>query len=501
MENLIKEESKIHILDNKYNIIQNLGEGAFGTALLVQEIKTGDIYVAKIPFEENDTIFENEIKVFKHLKEKKIDNSFIINFYNDGIGPIHGEKIIKEKIHYFIMEYAQNEDLLKFLRYSKGIEEKYCKVIFEKILKGINTLHKAGICHRDIKPNNILLDKNYNPKICDFGLSTSIAGNKGTGKLNDILGNEIFRPPEMYLKISYNGVKSDIFSLGVTLFMLVTNGCPFSEATKNDKNYKKIIKISGKEDIFEINNLKKYSPQFMKLYIKMIAYKEKNRPDNIDQILKHEWFEEIRKLNSNERKKLEDETLFYLKEKQKIVDSNFKQEQEIEKKLEGPKRIYESFKEGDFKNEINIKFIKLEKEMNNYLKIKGNFNPVEFMNKLSSKISLIFKCEVTKSSESLKFNVLFNTNKKEKNKEDKENGEDEENEKEKKKENIIFDKIDFDNLKLGIEDCRIEVELFKMENNGFLLKFLKILGNLFDYYEYLLKIMSLAKDIIKNSDI
>ena len=48
MENLIKEESKIHILDNKYNIIQNLGEGAFGTALLVQEIKTGDIYVAKI---------------------------------------------------------------------------------------------------------------------------------------------------------------------------------------------------------------------------------------------------------------------------------------------------------------------------------------------------------------------------------------------------------------------------------------------------------------------
>ena len=260
MENIIKEESKIHILDNKYNIIQKIAKGGFGKTFLVEKIETGEKYVAKIPIKENNEDFEEEIKIFKYLKNKNIDNSFIINFYNDGIGPKQKKQIIKEKIHYFIMEYAPNGNLLKFITYSEGIEEKYCKVIFEKILKGINTLHKAGICHRDIKPDNILLDKNYNPKICDFGLSDIITGKNRSGKFYDFKGSHQYKPPEMFLRKSFNGVKADIFSLGVTLFNLVTNKCDFYEASKNDKNYLKHIKISGKEDIIEINNLKKYSP-------------------------------------------------------------------------------------------------------------------------------------------------------------------------------------------------------------------------------------------------
>ena len=142
------------------------------------------------------------------------------------------------------MEYAPNGNLLKFITYSEGIEEKYCKVIFEKILKGINTLHKAGICHRDIKPDNILLDKNFCPKICDFGLSDIITGKNRSGKFYDFKGSHQYKPPKMFLRKSFNGVKADIFSLGVTLFNLVTNKCDFYEASKNDKNYLKHIKIS-----------------------------------------------------------------------------------------------------------------------------------------------------------------------------------------------------------------------------------------------------------------
>ena len=94
MENLIKEESKIHILDNKYNIIQKIAKGGFGKTFLVEKIETGKKYVAKIPIKENNEDFEEEIKIFKYLKNKNIDNSFIINFYNDGIGPKQKKQII-----------------------------------------------------------------------------------------------------------------------------------------------------------------------------------------------------------------------------------------------------------------------------------------------------------------------------------------------------------------------------------------------------------------------
>ena len=85
-------------------------------------------------------------------------------------------------------------------------------MIFSKILRGVLSCHKEGICHRDIKLDNILLDENFNPKICDFGFGTF-----NTGKLNEFLGSPKYASPEILGGIPYDGFKSDIFSLGVLL--------------------------------------------------------------------------------------------------------------------------------------------------------------------------------------------------------------------------------------------------------------------------------------------
>ena len=132
-----------------------------------------------------------------------------------------------------VLEYASKGEIFNYLfYYEKGFIEKYAKVIFKMILKGVQACHNARICHRDLKMQNILLDEFFNPKICDFGFATEI---KDSEKLDKYLGTKNYAAPEMYLRKPYNGIKADIFSLGVVLINLVTWKIGFISATREDK--------------------------------------------------------------------------------------------------------------------------------------------------------------------------------------------------------------------------------------------------------------------------
>ena len=121
-------------------------------------------------------------------------------------------------------------------------KERYAKLIFHKILKGVKALHDAGICHRDLKMQNILVDEEFNPKICDFGFASDIKGTDGTGFLKEFLGTLNYAAPEIFLNRPYKGIKADVFSLGVVLLNLVTCKIGFIQAIRKDKYYKNILK-------------------------------------------------------------------------------------------------------------------------------------------------------------------------------------------------------------------------------------------------------------------
>ena len=142
------------------------------------------------------------------------------------------------------------------------------------------------ICHIDIKLDNIVLAENdYILKYIDFGLAT-----EEQGKLSHFLGTPRFAAPEIYLKEPYYGKTEDIFSLGVTLFILVTGKLPFKIAWPNDKLYNYIAR--GDYVGFWQKQFMNISASFMELFDNMIALDFSQRP-SISEIKNSSWMKEI----------------------------------------------------------------------------------------------------------------------------------------------------------------------------------------------------------------
>ena len=237
MEDL--EEDHSNNINNQYIILNEkpLGEGNFSKVYLVED-KSKKQYAGKV-FNKKESSFQNEIEMLKTVSS--LNNPYIINYVDSGEGPVKiGTEITENQ--YVIMEHASKGILFDYIINSKvGLEEIYAKVIFKKILLGVKAIHEAGICHLDLKIENIFMDQLYNPKIGDFGFATDIKGEKGSGLLEKYVGTPTYVAPEILYNIPYQGIKADIFSLGAILFILVTCKNGFQSASENDPNYIYII--------------------------------------------------------------------------------------------------------------------------------------------------------------------------------------------------------------------------------------------------------------------
>jgi len=483
------------ILDDKYIILNNKnnGKGFTSEVFKVEDIKTKKIYVAKI-LSQHTRLFDNEREFLNLLKKKGIEN--IVNIIDSGDGDIRLRETSLKK-QYIILDYAEKGDLSKYITLlSKGFTELHAKLLFSKILKAVKEIHKNGVCHRDLKTANILLDNNFNPKICDFGFATYIRDN-----LNDCLGTYEYAAPEIY-KRNYNGVKVDIFALGVILFNLVTGIYGFEKAEINDKNYKLIMirKYNNFWQKIKIKNLNEISDGFKKLFVKMVALLPKERP-TIDSILEDDWMKEIKEKNENELKDLELELYEEFLKREEIIKKLTQKDYNIENKDKNDDDNRSLKDEGKlfFNIEDNpIKEFKKGKIFEYFIKIKGNLSPYKYMNDLANKIEeenedekREYDCKIEPIENKLKFKAIFSAVELE---EEEEN--DEEVIKELEKLSLELgenndDNDDNDDIKR--KECIINVELFKYENEGFLLRFLRKSGEMNDFYNIIKKIYSYAE--------
>lgn len=119
---------------------------------------------------------------------------------------------------FLITELAQRGELFDYLVEQRCLSEEEAMRFFRQIIYGIDYLHTNCICHRDLKLENILLDKDNNVKICDFGLAKWVS-DEMTGTA---CGSPHYTAPEIIKLEHYDGRKADIWSCGIILFALVT---------------------------------------------------------------------------------------------------------------------------------------------------------------------------------------------------------------------------------------------------------------------------------------
>ena len=134
-------------------------------------------------------------------------------------------------------EHMKNGDLVNHFQNNPLLSEKELKFFFKRILLGVQSLHKKGIIHRDIKLDNILLDENLHPKIIDFGISSIIEPKR---KILDTGGTPAYLAPEVIAAWGEICYKSDVWSLGVLLYLLIFGQVPF-KAKEMQRLYEKIL--------------------------------------------------------------------------------------------------------------------------------------------------------------------------------------------------------------------------------------------------------------------
>ena len=229
---------------------------------------------------------------------------------------------------YLVLEYCENGDLMSYdevqnkFTVNKNIFKNYLKSkensgeidvdklyysenqirrFIRQTIRGLNYLHRIGIIHRDIKPNNILLDKNNECKIIDFNFSSILDKHwiDNVGKKVDC--NDFFRPPEICDLESdelhdYKGAPLDIWAIGVTTFILSYKKFPFySENGDMFELYDKINKAK-----LEIPNTPKRSNDF-KYFLKKCLERDPNKRITSEKILDLKW------VNLGEKENLKDQ--------------------------------------------------------------------------------------------------------------------------------------------------------------------------------------------------
>ena len=265
-------------IGQKYKKLESLGGGNYGEVFKVEEIETKKIYAAKIFSKTKFDSYEKEKNMLEKFQGQ--NNHNIVNLI-DSL-----EIYYPEDKKYLILEYCKNGDLAEYYNFGKGLNLLHVKLLFQKILIGVKSIHQNRICHRDLKPDNILLDDNYNPKICDFGFAKE--SNK---KIVRPLGTPEYVSLEVF-KFYSDGIKVDIFALGIILYNLVTGVTPFYPCVidldkfryNNCKFEKEMINplyklIIGKnyKDFWEIVNVSK-DEDFKNLFEKMIDVNPLKRP-------------------------------------------------------------------------------------------------------------------------------------------------------------------------------------------------------------------------------
>lgn len=248
----------------KYECLRLIGGGGFGKVYLCVNNKNDHVAVKVIERGKYDDVVSNEIQIMKQLDHPNIIK--FIDYFKDDVN------------HYIVCEYAHNGEFYNYVL--NHIDNSFVLHYFRQIIEALEYMNSCGVYHCDLKFENILLDDNFNIKICDFGISsTNIISNipKGT---------PLYTAPENYNCKDHDCSKSDIWSIGIILFIMLTGDIPIEDkANINDPLFIKIMQNNFNDSPWDL---------FRSVFGKDLCTKIlKINPDirlNISQIKDHPYY-------------------------------------------------------------------------------------------------------------------------------------------------------------------------------------------------------------------
>lgn len=207
-----------HLLSERYRIKKRIGGGGMANVYLANDIilnREVAIKVMRLEFANDQEFierFDREAQAATSLSHPNI-----VNIYDVGED---------NHILYMVMEYVDGPTLKEYIQQNGPIEVEKALDIMKQITSAISHAHAYNIVHRDIKPQNILIDRYGNVKVTDFGIAIALSATALT-QTNSILGSVHYLSPEQ-ARGGMATKKSDIYSLGIVLFELLTGRLPFS---------------------------------------------------------------------------------------------------------------------------------------------------------------------------------------------------------------------------------------------------------------------------------
>ncbi len=208
-----------------YKIVKKIGEGGMGTVYLASDTMLERNVAIKVlnPLLTKDSQFTDR---FRH--EAKVQASLIhpniVTLYN----------YFREGDNYcMVMEYVEGVTLKQLITNTGPLPEQKILWVLNQILEAVGFAHKKGIIHRDIKPSNILLTDDNIVKILDFGIA-KILQDKGLTKTGTKMGTIYYMSPEQVKAVKDIDNRTDIYSIGVTLYEMLSGRIPFNVDTDSD---------------------------------------------------------------------------------------------------------------------------------------------------------------------------------------------------------------------------------------------------------------------------
>lgn len=211
----------------KYKIKHTLGEGSFAKVKYAINTETNEAVAIKIMDKERiqkqdmGNSVKKEISIMKMINHKHVV----------GMKEVFATstKIL------LVLELVEGGELFDKIDQAGRFTEEQARFYMRQLCDGLAYCHSMNICHRDLKPENLLLDKNGDLKISDFGLSTlyvgdaNTEGNHRSNLLHTTCGSPTYVAPEVLEDKGYNGLKADVWSVGVIMYVLLAGYAPFQE--------------------------------------------------------------------------------------------------------------------------------------------------------------------------------------------------------------------------------------------------------------------------------